>query len=88
MPENAVAIVMDAAGEGRLTCRAQNSGFRIGDKVVVRGVVSYHAARTLADAESVADWAARMNEGLARDRGIPVEVTGRATILLPGLSIR
>ena len=88
MPANAVALVMDDAGLDRLACRAQNSGFLVGDELELRGVVSYHAARTLGEAQSVADWAERINEGLAPERMVPLRVTGRATIPLPGEPLR
>ena len=77
----------------RLTCRASNGRFRIAGRPVERGVISYYAALTLPDAESLADWAARINGAMAADqaagrlearRATPVKVTGRPELPAPG----
>ena len=93
MPSNAVAVVMDDEGHAKLACKARNAEFSVGDANVERGVVSYYAARTIADAGTVQEWVARMNEAIRRDREaeklgaglwVQMRVTGNATLQLPG----
>ena len=84
---------MDDGGRSRLACKAHNSVFTVGGRKVDRGVVSYFAANTFTEAETVSDWGVRMNEAIRRDLdagkleaslSVQMRVTGNAQIDLPG----
>ncbi len=84
---------MDDEGRSRLACKAKNSAFDVDGRKVDRGVVSYYAASTLTEAETVSDWAARINAAIRRDRKadklpaslwVQVRVAGNAAIDLLG----
>ena len=60
MPANVVALVMQAEPGAELTCRAHNYPFEHAGSPQERGVISYYAEQTLAQATTVAAWLRRI----------------------------
>ena len=56
MPANVIALVMKAEAGAELTCRAHNYHFEHAGSPQERGVISYYAGQTLAQATTFAAW--------------------------------
>ena len=65
MPANVVALVMKAEPGAELACRARNYHFEHTGSPQERGVISYYAGQTLAQATTFAAWLQRI-EALSR----------------------
>ena len=65
MPANVVALVMKVEPGAELACRARNYHFEHTGSPQERGVISYYAGQTLAQATTFAAWLQRI-EALSR----------------------
>jgi hypothetical protein len=68
VPANVVGIVMKAQPGAELNCTARNHRFQQDGKPVDRGVTSYYAARTLAEASTIGNWLELMKKMADADR--------------------
>lgn len=62
MPANVSALVKKAEAGAELACRAYTKEFAEGGSVVRRGVISHYAAATVAGANDLPDWLARIEQ--------------------------
>jgi hypothetical protein len=53
---------MKAESDAELTCRAHNYHFGYNGKQTERGIISYYAARALAQANTIESWAQLIND--------------------------
>jgi hypothetical protein len=60
VPANVVALVMKAEPGAELACRARNYHFEHAESPQERGVISYYAGQTLAQATTFAAWLQRI----------------------------
>ena len=97
MPGNVVALVMKAEPGAELTCRARNYRFEHQGSSQERGVISYYALQTLAQATTSAAWLqhieALANADLHEGR-LPwfyqpsLQLVGHAATRLPGEPVK
>ena len=70
MPANVTAIVVKAAPDAELACKAHETDFDVDGSSVRRGIISYYAASTMGQATSSQSWIDLMegksSEDLAR----------------------
>ena len=93
MPANVVALVMQAPPGAELTCRARNYRFEQQGSLQERGVISYYATQSLAQATTVASWLEQIealaHADLQQERlpgfyQLSLQILGQATTRLPG----
>jgi len=93
VPANVVALVMKAEPGAELTCRARDYRFKHAGSPRERGVVSFYAARTLAQATTFAAWLQRIEALISADvhaKRLPwfyqpsLQLLGHAASRLPG----
>jgi hypothetical protein len=93
VPTNIVALVMQAQPGAELACRAWNYRFGAPGNPQARGVISYYATQSLAQATTVASWLQRMEALATADlqrEHLPwfyrpsLQILGRAATRLPG----
>ena len=97
MPANVVALVMKPEPGAELACRARNYHFEHPGGSQERGVISYYAGRSLAQATTSAAWLQRIEALSSADfRGgrLPwfyqpsLQLLGRAANRLPGEPVK
>ena len=64
---NFTSIVMKAAPGGELACRAHEMNVVVNDSPVHRGIISYHATSTMADASDMQSWVDLMEQKSSED---------------------
>jgi hypothetical protein len=93
VPANTAALILEPkSGEDPTTCTAYSLPFLINGVKVERGVISYYAARCLAQATTVADWLAKIKamfhadveRRLIRPEALSLTVTGSGQQRLAG----
>ena len=93
MPANVGALLKQAEAGAELACRAYTKEFAEGGTVVRRGVISHYAAATVAGANDLSDWLAKIEQMSRTDLASGVitpfyqpvlQVIGDARLPLPG----
>jgi len=93
VPANVVALVMQAPAGAELTYRARNYQFEQQGNPQERGVISYYATQSLAQATTVASWLEQIETlaqaDLQQERlpwfyQLSLQILGQAATRLPG----
>jgi hypothetical protein len=93
VPANVVALVKQAEIGAELSCRAHEKEFTEHGIVVCRGVISYYASATLARANDLSSWLARIEQMGQEDLATSVitkfyqpvlQIAGDVNFPLPG----
>jgi len=93
---NVSAILMRAEPGMELSCRGKNFNLPPGQHAQPRGVLSYYAAMTLPQADTVGDWLSQIHAAAKVDQdagylpplyGLDLQVVGRLEAPLPGRSL-
>ncbi len=97
MPANVIALVMKAEPGAELTCRAHNYHFEHAGSPQERGVISYYAGQTLAQATTFAAWLQRIEALSSADfhggrlpwfYQLSLQLLGYAASRLPGEPVK